>query len=89
MTTVDAWALANQTTGVAETLLPDLASLDGCRVYRRVYTGGVEPLTLYRVEGGGHTWPGSDEATSFIAGRCTKDINATKLMVELFRSQGV
>jgi polyhydroxybutyrate depolymerase len=89
MAAVEAWAAANQTTRVAETLLPNLAPLDGCRVYRRVYTGGLKPLTLYRVEGGGHTWPGSDEATSFIAGRCTMDINATRLMVDFFRTQGV
>jgi polyhydroxybutyrate depolymerase len=89
MAAVEAWAAANQTTGVAETLLPNLAALDGCRVYRRVYTGGLKPLTLYRVEGGGHTWPGSDEPTSFLVGRTTKDIKATKLMVEFFRSQGV
>jgi polyhydroxybutyrate depolymerase len=89
MSTVEAWAATNQTTSVAETLLPNLASLDGCRVYRRVYTGGLKPLTLYRVEGGGHTWPGSDEPTSFISGRTTKDISATKLMVAHFREQGV
>jgi polyhydroxybutyrate depolymerase len=89
MAVVESWAAMNQTTGVAETLMPNLAPLDGCRVYRRVYTGGVKPLTLYRVEGGGHTWPGSDEPVSFISGRITRDIKATKLMVELFRSQGV
>jgi polyhydroxybutyrate depolymerase len=89
MATVEAWAATNQATGVAETLLPNVAPLDGCRVYRRVYTGGLKPLTLYRVENGGHTWPGSDEATSPIAGRTTKDISATKLMVQFFREQGV
>jgi polyhydroxybutyrate depolymerase len=89
MAAVDAWATANQTTSVAEALLPNLAPLDGCRVYRRAYTGGLKPLTLYRVEGGGHTWPGSDEAVSFLAGRTTRDIKATKLMAEFFRSLGV
>jgi polyhydroxybutyrate depolymerase len=89
MAAVEAWAVINQTTGVAETLMPNLAPLDGCRVYRRVYTGGSKPLTLYRVEGGGHTWPGSDEPVSFLAGRITRDIKATKLMVEHFRSQGL
>jgi polyhydroxybutyrate depolymerase len=89
MAAVEAWAAVNQTTGVAETLMPNLAPLDGCRVYRRVYTGGLKPLTLYRVEGGGHTWPGSDDAVSLIAGRRTKDINATTLMVQFFRSQGL
>jgi polyhydroxybutyrate depolymerase len=89
MDAVMGWSMENETTSVAETLLPNLATLDGCRVYRRVYTGGLKPLTLYRIEGGGHTWPGSDEPTSFISGRTTKDISATKLMVEHFRSQGV
>ncbi len=59
----------------SETALPDRAN-DGTRVFKRIYTGCQ--LRLYRVEGGGHTWPGGWQYLGkFIIGRTSKDINAS------------
>jgi polyhydroxybutyrate depolymerase len=46
------------------------------------------PVELYVVDGGGHTWPGSDfDATiTDLVGHVTESIDATALMVEFFLS---
>lgn len=45
-----------------ETAVPNTNLADGCTADRFVYTGGDNGSTveLYRVNGGGHTWPGSN-----------------------------
>jgi polyhydroxybutyrate depolymerase len=55
-------------------------SWTGCR-------GGV-PVVHHRVELGGHTWPGPNGPWSPILGNHNRDMDATREMVELFRSQG-
>lgn len=39
-------------------------------------------VVLYRIEGGGHTWPGADPALGF--GLTTQEIDASRLMVAFF-----
>ena len=41
---------------------------------------------LYRVEGGGHTWPGGEPLPEFITGETSRDINATRLLWEFFQA---
>jgi len=65
--------------------LPDRAD-DGTRVSRRTWSGGEggAEVVLYRIEGGGHTWPGR-EPTVPMLGTATRDISANDLMWEFFQ----
>jgi polyhydroxybutyrate depolymerase len=47
-----------------------------------VYDGCEAPVSWYRIEGGGHTWPGA--APVEFLGLTTQDINASDLIWELF-----
>jgi polyhydroxybutyrate depolymerase len=55
-------------------------------VRRLAYTNcaGNAEVILYTIEGGGHTWPGGQPLPEWIAGRTTRDINATKVMWDFF-----
>lgn len=68
--------------------LPDLAE-DGTRVTRESYepcSSGAR-VELYRVDGGGHTWPGGRQyLPEFMVGRTSRDINACDVIWEFFRS---
>lgn len=41
-------------------------------------------VVFYRVEDGGHTWPGGDKLPEWIAGYTNQEINASRLMWEFF-----
>ena len=80
---------ANYTT----TLMPNIDPNDGTTVKKRVYVTSAAkacttPVQYYRIEGGGHYWPGGDfyEEDQFErnSGSVTQDIDATKLIVEFF-----
>lgn len=43
-------------------------------------------VVFYTVAGGGHTWPGGKPMPSFIVGKTTKDVDATRLMWEFFQA---
>ncbi|MBN2081966.1 prolyl oligopeptidase family serine peptidase [bacterium] len=60
----------------ATTALPDLITADGCTVEHIVYDQGVNGVTveLYRVIGGGHTWPGG----GYALGPVNYDIDAAE-----------
>jgi len=73
--------------------LPDIDPNDRTRVEFREYLDTTEetcatPVHYYRIEGGGHFWPGADsyraERVREGAGYITQDIDATKLIVEFF-----
>ena len=55
-------------------------------VRRLAYTDCAKnaDLTLYTIEGGGHTWPGGKHLAEWIAGHTTDDVNATNVMWEFF-----
>ena len=81
--TVAFWVSANgaNTLPVVDSL-PDQDPCDGTRVYRETYSGGVSgaDILFYRVQGGGHTWPGSNKGlleklTS--TGRVSNDFSAS------------
>lgn len=74
---IDLWCQANgcPPTGEEESL-PDLDPNDGCRVTRHRYGDGR--VTLYKVQGGGHAWPGGGQYLPAKAiGRACADFNAT------------
>jgi polyhydroxybutyrate depolymerase len=55
-------------------------------VRRRTYSNcaGNAEVTLYTIEGGGHTWPGAKPAPEWWAGHTTDEINATHVMWQFF-----
>ena len=59
--------------------LPDTED-DGTTVVRDTYNGC--DLILYKIEGGGHTWPGSSIAFDPVFGLMSREINASEVIVE-------
>jgi polyhydroxybutyrate depolymerase len=43
------------------------------------------PVVLYRIDGGGHTWPGGRDLPEWFAGKTTQTIDASSLMWEFFK----
>ena len=87
--TVDFWRRINRCSNESkEELLPDRDPADGTRVRRIDYSGCTADITLYIVEGGGHTWPGSPlPPTLDRAGRTSRDIDASEVIMEFFSRQ--
>jgi polyhydroxybutyrate depolymerase len=58
---------------------------DGTRVRRASYTGCREgrDVVLFTIEGGGHTWPGGPPVGRAV-GRVTRDLDATRAMLDFF-----
>jgi polyhydroxybutyrate depolymerase len=82
------WAGANGCPGVPQSKgLPDVDPDDGCRGFSVTWTDcrdGAEVI-LYRLEGGGHTWPGGAPCLpDFIIGKVCKDFDATAAIWEFF-----
>jgi polyhydroxybutyrate depolymerase len=64
---------------------PDEEPISG-EVVRLAWSGCAAPVVLYRIVGGGHTWPGAVDVPRL--GHTTHDINASTEMWNLFaRSQ--
>ncbi len=65
-------------------ILPDTDPADGTRVIRFSFLAGRNgtQVHLYRIENGGHTWPGSSSP-----GSVCRDINATELIWGFFQTQ--
>ncbi len=88
--TVAFWAKANAcpSAPLMETL-SDRDPGDGTRVDRTTFRGCGEgtSVVLYRIAGGGHTWPGGAPYLSErIVGRVSRDIAACDVIWEFFRS---
>lgn len=80
---VNYWASFNNCSpSPSITQVPDIDPNDGCTVEHRVYTGGDggSSVELYKVLGGGHTWPGA----IFPIGVTNQDINASKEIWRFF-----
>jgi polyhydroxybutyrate depolymerase len=55
-------------------------------ISRRTWRGGQADVVLYRVEGGGHTWPGGRQPLpKFIVGSTDGSMDATTVMWEFFK----
>lgn len=89
--TMTFWASNNGCTGTpSEEALPDTDPNDGTRVYKRTYPDCAAPLMLYRIEKGGHTWPGGRQyLPKRLIGPVNRDIDATRLIWDFFDSQGI
>jgi polyhydroxybutyrate depolymerase len=65
------------------TPVPNTSTSDGCTAERYVYSGGASgsSVELFKVNGGGHTWPGAP----FIIGVTNQDFSASKEIWRFFR----
>lgn len=86
--TVARWVTLNGCQGLAKAgVLPDIDHDDDSQIVVERYLpcrGGTE-VTLYRVEGGGHTWPGrSPYLPRFLIGKTNRDIDATAHILDFF-----
>ena len=84
--TISFWVAADSCSPKPETTdIPDVDPHDGIKVVRERYSGGRDSseVILYRVEGGGHTWPsGARRVARF--GKTARDIDATEVIWEFF-----
>ena len=55
-------------------------------VTRVEYENCAAPIVIYKIDGGGHTWPGGKPFPEWFAGKTTTSINATELMWSFFKS---
>ena len=82
------WATHNRCPEGPETvLLADAGPHDGTRVHRTTYArcANRTAVTLYTIEGGGHTWPGAVQyLPRAVIGRTSRDIEATPLIWQFF-----
>lgn len=70
-----------------KTSLPDTDPNDGTRVEMEKYIDCADQteVTLVRVIGGGHTWPGGAQYLKpKLIGRVSKDINASAMIIDFF-----
>ncbi|HEV8125017.1 MAG TPA: PHB depolymerase family esterase [Gemmatimonadales bacterium] len=65
-----------------------IASVVAADVTRLAYPNCADDaaVVLYRVQGGGHTWPGGGSMPEWFAGPTSQSIDATGLMWEFFRA---
>ena len=86
--TIDFWARHNGCKNPESTNMPDLAD-DGTTVTKIEYNGCLQnDVVLYRINGGGHGWPGSGQ-TKKLVGTQTGDINATTTALDFFVRHGL
>ena len=67
--------------------LPDTDPSDGTRVQKTAYLECAQHsvVALYRIDGGGHTWPGGSQyLPPAIIGRVSRDLNATQVIWQFF-----
>lgn len=83
------WAARNGCGAASETVLPDNAN-DGTTASRITYGCSGNVVELYRIEGGGHTWPGgSAEGAPRFIGTTSEEIDASATMIAFFRAYGL
>lgn len=86
--TIDYWQQRNRCTDEPEhTTLPDLDPTDNTRTVRSTYASldRASDLIVYRVIGGGHTWPGGREPSPRImVGNQSHDFNASEVIWQFF-----
>lgn len=85
-TTIAFWAEVAGCSGATSVDLPDNVN-DGTTVTRVTYDCPRDQVTFYRIEGGGHTWPGGAEMPGQIArfiGTTSQEIDASAEMAAFF-----
>jgi polyhydroxybutyrate depolymerase len=84
------WATKNAATLSSTTALPNTDIADGTTTDLFSYTsaGGGE-VAFYRINGGGHTWPGgTPNASALIVGKVAKDFSANEEIWAFFARHG-
>jgi len=84
---VKLWALKDQCSNKPDTIqIPDRCKSDKTTVLLVKYTNcsNKSEVWFYKINGGGHTWPGSAKAFKFL-GRKNKDINGSEAIWEFFQ----
>ena len=69
--------------------VPDTDPGDGCRVKKFTYAQGRDgtEVVLYRIEGGGHTWPdGRSALPEMLVGKICRDFNGTAIICAFFKA---
>ena len=81
-TLVKYWVEFNECTEVDSVDVADIDNTDGCTAKHYVYSGGSlgSSVELYKIIGGGHTWPGA----LFPIGVTNQDINASREIWRFF-----
>jgi polyhydroxybutyrate depolymerase len=67
---------------------PDRDPTDGTRVLRKEFTKGMEgtEVILYKIDGGGHTWPGGLQyLPAWLIGKTSRDIDASEVIWTFFK----
>jgi len=78
--TIDFWIEANQTSTEPGETVWEPTDGDSTRIVRYVYSGGENgtEVILYKIEGGGHTWPGGPQyAPSSVIGLVSTHIDGS------------
>jgi polyhydroxybutyrate depolymerase len=84
--TIQFWTSHNGCAGSPSvTSMPNQNAKDGTTVKRETYGSG--DVVVYVIDGGGHTWPGMIEVSSFkdICGVTCQDIDASEIMWDFFK----
>lgn len=86
---IDFWTAHNHcSSNPYTTMEPDRDPKDGTRVQRQTWGSSGSEVVVYRIEGGGHTWPGGfPYAGREFAGRISQDINASELLWQFFKTK--
>lgn len=83
------WAALNGGRDPVREPLPSAAGPDRCGGLRTVYPGGRDgsEVTLVRLDGGGHTWPGGAQyLPEMLVGRVCRDFDATAVIWDFFKA---
>jgi len=90
--TIDYWIGSdNTTTGPVETVWGPTEG-DSTVVTRYVYSGGTNgtEVVLYKVQGGGHTWPGGPQyAPEFMVGKVSTHINGSEHIWDILKEHAL
>ena len=83
--TLDHWISRNNCTQADSTAIANSDPNDGCTVMRFSYTNCEQSsdIEYYRVDGGGHTWPGAGPG-GVPLGNTTHDIDANAVILSFF-----
>lgn len=68
--------------------IPDKDPQDGTRVLRKEFTKGKQgtEVILYKIDGGGHTWPGGFQyLPAWLIGKTSRDIDACEVIWSFFK----
>ena len=87
------WAASNRCEGKpAEVRLPDQSATDGTRLELLSHTecAGGSQVLLYRIDGGGHTWPGGPQyLPASLAGPVSHELDAGQVIWDFFDAQSI